>query len=112
MAISNFPPSPLHLLQSSFMIILKAKLLLLEELKWSYSEMQVKTSMLFWSYKTLFELFFPVLEEISFESLTWLWICPERGERLHVLQCLRVLCQIFRQCSVAVPINTYLFRIW
>lgn len=34
--------------------------------------MQVKISMLFWSYKTAFKLFFPVLEEISFESLTWI----------------------------------------
>lgn len=31
-----------------------------------------------------------------------LWICPWRGERLYVLQCLRELCQTFRWCHFAV----------
>lgn len=59
------------------------------ELQWSNSETQIKTALVFQSYWTAFELFLPVLEEISFESLMWISFVDVLRKRREAL-CLAV----------------------
>lgn len=76
--------------------------------------MQGKTPMLFWFYKIVFELFFPVLEDTSFESLMWISAVDLPSKRREAL-CLAVsegaLPNIQTVYSIVLPINMYLFHI-